>query len=270
MKNICQFHYLLLLLALGFSCSTPEKKEEAPVKIEMITDQGTVILQLSNKTPKHRDNMIRLVNEGYYDGLAFHRVIEGFGIQNGDLNTKVNLDTLEDYDLKQIPAEINKDLFHKRGALNAARNNNPERASAAAQFFLVQGTLQTDSTLDIAEDRINGWLAEYYVMHDKKYQDLTDSLKKAMEERDWETAGPIRDSLENLAKTYTPFEKYIIPEAHREVYKTIGGSPHLDQNYTVFGEILSGMDVVDGIAAAERDSTDRPLEDVRIQSMRIQ
>jgi peptidyl-prolyl cis-trans isomerase B (cyclophilin B) len=190
-------------------------------RIKLTTDSGVIVLRLYNKTPLHRDNFIKLVKQHYYDSVLFHRVIKGFMIQGGDPNSKRAAPRIQlgnggpGY---TIPAEFDTSLFHKRGALAAARegdNTNPTRASSGSQFYIVQGKKFTDAGLDSVE---------------------TFRLKGRK-----------------------------IPLNHREVYKTIGGAPHLDMGYTVFGEVESGMEVVDKIAAASRDSNNRPFNDIRMK-----
>jgi peptidyl-prolyl cis-trans isomerase B (cyclophilin B) len=191
-------------------------------KVKIITTKGTIIVQLSDKTPLHRNNFIKLVKQGYYNGILFHRVIKEFMIQAGDDSTKqaVPGKRYGNGGLKnKIPAEFDSSLFHKRGVLAAARDNNPEKASSGSHFYIVQGKKFTDSTLNEVEVKRMGGRK--------------------------------------------------IPERYREVYKTVGGAPHLDQNYTVFGEVVRGMHVVDTIAQMERDQYDRPKEDVRIIRMKL-
>lgn len=255
-------------------CSSHSEKEQkhSPVQVEMTTTLGTIVVELSDKTPKHRDNFVKLVNEGKYDSLLFHRVIQTFVIQGGDPDSKYAsaADTLGEGDLDYtVPAEIDTSLFHKRGALGAARDGNPERASSAMQFYIVQGKTYTDSLLDVAEGRINGWLAQHYYINDPANKAFRDSMVMVMEKEDWEAYGTYYDSLRKLSKDYTNFDRYTIPSAHREVYKTTGGIPHLDQNYTVFGQVVAGMNVVDSIAAVKTDTLDRPIRDVRILSMKL-
>jgi peptidyl-prolyl cis-trans isomerase B (cyclophilin B) len=238
----------------------------------MITDAGTLQLELYNETPQHRDNFIKLVREGAYDSLLFHRVIENFMIQGGDPDSKVALesDTLGNGDLPYtVPAEFHPTLFHKKGALAAARTGNPERASSSMQFYLVQGRVLTDSALIRAENLINEWLSEHYVVHEPANKSLLDSLKKAEADENWEQFMALNDSVIALAKTYQNFERYTIPEDHRQVYKTIGGTAFLDQNYTVYGEVISGLNVIDSIAKVPTDSLDRPVKDVRILKIRV-
>ena len=126
-----------------------------------------------------------------------------------------------------------------------------------------------DSLIDIDQDRINGWLAEHYIKKDTTYKGITDALNNAIKNEDWEHYQLYNDSIKAIAKIYNKYEKYTIPEAHREVYRTFGGTPHLDQNYTVYGEIVKGLEVVDSIAIVETSPLDRPIEDVRILSVKV-
>jgi len=210
-----------IILFLGLICllTSAEAKKR---KVKIITGKGTIVVLLSDKTPQHRDNFIKLVKQKFYDSIIFHRVIKDFMIQAGDPDTR-KPEPGKRYGeggLKYtIPAEFDTSLFHKRGVLAAARDNNPEKASSSCQFYIVQGKKYTDSSLNEVEiKRLGG--------------------RK-------------------------------IPLNHREVYKTTGGSPHLDQNYTIFGEVIKGMNVVDKIANSARDQYDRPKEDVRIIKMRL-
>ena len=270
--------YFISMILAGhlISCSVKESENNElpqPTQVILTTNMGEVTLELSNKTPKHRDNFISLVEEGAFDSLLFHRVIEGFVIQGGDPNSKYAsaTDTLgnggRDY---KVPAEFDSTLFHKRGALGAARNGNPDRASSAMQFYIVQASTPiADSVFDIAEGRINGWLKSHYHINAPENQVWYDSLKNVMEAENWEAYALLNDTLKVLAENFEDFDQYSIPEAHREVYRSIGGVPHLDQNYTVFGEVTTGMSVVDSIAASTTNDLDRPLQDVRIISARI-
>lgn len=203
------------------------KRKDRKRDIEMVTTDGTIILRLSDSTPLHRDNFLRLVKSHFYDSLLFHRVIQYFMIQCGDPTSrnaapgKALGDSSPPY---TIPAEFRVTLFHKRGVLAAARESddvNPEKASSSSQFYIVQGKKFTDAGLDSVEIK---------------------RLKRK------------------------------IPDYQREVYKTLGGSPHLDMNYTIFGEVVSGMETVDKIAAeptSKGEDLDRPLKDTRILSARL-
>lgn len=273
MKNLS-----IVVLLLAFACTNssnytkeePESPPETHVKLE--TTAGKIILKLYNETPQHRDNFIKIVNDDILDSVLFHRVIEAFMIQGGDPDSKYAMadDTLGNGGLDYtVPAEFHPDLFHKKGALGAARDNNPEKASSSTQFYIVQGKVLNDSLIDMNQGRINGWLAESFLKNDSTYAPYFDTMNVAMQDRDRETYMRIANFLNEEAIQKDGFEEYIIPENHREVYKTIGGTPHLDQNYTVFGEVVKGLEVVDSIAAVETNSLDIPLEDVRILKAEI-
>ena len=274
MKNTIKAISIIWVLILLGSCNT---KVESPedikrTSLEVITDKGTMVIELYNETPKHRDNFIKLAKEGTYDSLLFHRVINKFMVQAGDPDSRNARpqDTLGNGGLEyKVDAEFHPDLFHKKGVLGAARDGNPERASSAMQFYITQGTIKNDSIIDRDEKRINTWLAEHFSNNDPANKSLVDSLDKAIENKNLKNYTRFNDSLVNLAKTYTNFDSYTIPEAHREVYRTIGGTPHLDQNYTVFGEVVKGLHVIDSIAIVKTGVYDRPLIDVRIISMKV-
>ena len=249
-----------------------ENFSEDPIRVELITNFGTIILQLSDQTPLHRDNFVKLVESGTYDSLLFHRVIKEFMIQGGDTQSKYadSVARLGSSDLPyQIPAEIVPGLFHKKGALAAARTGNPERASSSTQFYIVQGKIQNDSLLAHNEGRINKMLARYYGINDPANKPLIDSLEMARTANDSTVIKDLNTRLNLILDNYWNYEKYSIPEDHRLVYQTIGGTPHLDQNYTVFGEVISGLEVVDAIAAVETNRQARPISEVRILRMRV-
>lgn len=277
MKATLRTILLLLTIPVLWSCSTKktsyESSEEAKrTSIEMVTDYGTMIIELYNETPLHRDNFVKLAEEGAFDSLLFHRVIEKFMIQGGDPDSKNAQpeDTLGNGGLSyKVDAEFKPELFHKKGALGAARDGNLQRASSSMQFYIVQGKVFNDSLLTAAETRINGWLATHYFKHDTANQSLTNALQKAEADENWEQYALLNDSIKSLAKDYDNFEQYIIPDEHREVYKSLGGTPHLDQNYTVFGEVVKGLEVVDSISAVQTGVYDRPITDTRIQTVRV-
>lgn len=189
--------------------------------VEIETTLGTMTAELYNATPKHRDNFIKLAEEGYYDGLLFHRVIAGFMIQGGDPDSR-NAPTGKMLGMGgpsyQIPAEFVDTLAHVKGALAAARTNNPEKKSSGSQFYIVQG------------------------------------------------AGPLKD--ENLNQVEMMKNFHYTPE-QRKAYLELGGTPHLDRDYTVFGRVVKGLDVIDKIAAVKTAAADRPVEDVKILKMRV-
>ncbi|WP_207421760.1 peptidylprolyl isomerase [Desertivirga brevis] len=209
----------IIIALLVFSCSltfAAQKPRNFYVRIK--TSKGESIVRLYNETPKHRDNFLKLTKEGFFNKTLFHRVIKDFMVQGGDPDSKKAKpgQLLGGGSLSYtIPAEFHPELFHKKGALAAARNNNPEKASDASQFYIVEGKTYTDDELNKVEKfRLNG---------------------------------------------------YKIPEPEREVYKSLGGAPFLDQNYTVFGEVVKGIEMVDAIISVSTDGNDRPLEDITMQ-----
>ncbi len=229
MKPIFIF-FILFLSASVLSLATaqplvPVKKRDLKKDVFMKTDAGNLILRLKDETPIHRDNFIKLVKSGYYNDISFHRVIAGFMIQAGDEKTKRKADSTKFLKAYTLPAEISPDFFHKKGMLAAARmgdNVNPKRESSGVQFYIVQGRVFNDKSLDSVETyRLNG--------------------RK-------------------------------IPLDQREVYKTTGGAPHLDQTYTIFGELVNGFDVLDKIAQTKtsgRQGGDKPLADIRIKKVKM-
>lgn len=212
---------LLFLCAMFLGISLTHAQTPKHYYVEIHSSKGDALLKLNNETRKHRDNFVKLVREGYYDSLLFHRVIQNFMIQGGDPDSRYAGSRQKlgeggpDY---RIPAEILPELIHKKGAIGAARDNNPGKESSASQFYLVQGRVFSQSALDSLETfRLKG-------------------------------------------QKLSPLQ--------RETYSTLGGAPHLDGNYTVFGELIKGIEMVDKIAAVKTDDADRPLEDQRM-SMRV-
>lgn len=226
---------ILLLLALALTSCTSQKKIEKSSKKETTeaetknntmtqvlikTSMGDITIALYNETPQHRDNFIKLVKEGYYDGVLFHRIIKGFMIQTGDPDSKTAKPGQRlgmggpGY---RVPAEFVPTIFHRRGAVAAARDNNPAKASSGSQFYIVDGTVYDDNYLNMIAQR--------------------------------------------TGKTFS--------EEQKKAYTTDGGAPFLDGDYTVFGEVVSGMIVVDKIAAQAKDANDRPVEDIKIISAKV-
>ncbi len=203
------FTLFILLITVTAAFAKPPKNQYVRIK----TTYGECIIRLYNETPQHRDNFIKLAKKGFYNGTLFHRVIQDFMIQGGDpdsKNAKPNVELGNGDVGYTIPAEFRDSLFHKKGVLAAARDDNPKKASSGCQFYIVQGKRMTDTMINKAEKR---------------------SGRK-------------------------------IPEWQRQYYRTVGGVPHLDGNYTVYGEVVAGLDMVDLIAAVKKDANDRPLVDV--------
>ncbi|MDD6745741.1 MAG: peptidylprolyl isomerase [Prevotella sp.] len=220
MKTFCYLMWMLMLPLSGMA-QTDTLRHEVLVE----TNMGNIRMALFNETPVHRDNFIKMVKEGYYDGILFHRVINRFMIQTGDSTTRHALpgDSVGEYSPPYTlqPEILFPRYYHKRGVVAAARepdNVNPNRESSPAHFYIVYGRRYTDEGLDKVQERITK---------------ATDG-------------------------------KVTLPPEVRQWYKDHGGTPHLDGQYTVFGEVLEGMDVVDRIQTVETDKRDRPLQDVRI------
>ena len=217
LKNYLIAPIVYILISFIF-LSAPAKAQEAKIEhlIKIETSKGDMLIKLYNETPAHRDNMIKLIKEEFYKNQLFHRVIKDFMVQGGDPHSTgaekgQRLGSVgAGY---TVPAEFHKDLIHKKGALAAARKGdsvNPEQASSASQFYLVQGRTLTPEEIDVLTQR--------------------------------------------GAASFT--------EESAEIYMTLGGTPHLDGSYTVFGEVIEGLDILDAIAASPCDAYDRPIEDV--------
>jgi cyclophilin family peptidyl-prolyl cis-trans isomerase len=264
---------LCLLGGLACLSLTPAPK---PVKVEMVTDHGTIRIMLYNETPLHRDNFIKLVKEHYYDSLLFHRVIRGFMIQGGDPDSKRAKQGVElgnggpSY---TIPAEFNRNLFHRKGVLAAARESdldNPSQASSGSQFYIVQGRVFPDSLLTKQETRITKMKAFNKVINKPENISLLQRYKKHTQEENFDSVKVVTDAVNLLAEKEIPnMEPYKFTEAERQIYSTIGGTPHLDQSYTIFGEVYEGMDIVEKIAEEKTDERARPVKDVRILRVSI-
>ena len=276
----------ILLICLAFialtACSAGPKKQtnhhmenEKRTLVKLETTMGNITVALYNETPKHRDNFIKLVKEGVYDSTLFHRVIKQFMIQAGDPDSKNASDTamLGSGDVGYtIPAEFNPKFFHKKGVLAAARQGddvNPEKASSGCQFYIVTGRKFTEPQLLGMENKIN----------EQREEALFDSLaRRHMKEiykmrKAGDNAGllELQDTLEAQARELADKEeKFRFTPEQIKAYSTIGGAPHLDGSYTVFGEVTEGMEVVENIEIAKTNRADRPVENIRILKASIQ
>ena len=258
--------FLSVLLIICFSTTSCARKNDKEPVIKFKTTEGTIVVKLYPKTEKHRDNFVKLVESGYYDGVLFHRVIRDFMIQAGDPDSKSagRKAELGSGDVKYtVPAEIvYPEYYHKKGALAAARqgdNVNPQRASSGAQFYIVQGKVFDDEGLNKIEAR-NRQKAEA-----AKVRLLSDSIIKARKLSQPVLSPQLLDSVLTLARqTLNANPVYKFTELQRNDYKTIGGTPHLDGEYTVFGEVTKGLEIVSNISRTKTGKLDRPVVDVRV------
>jgi len=272
LKLVFASSIIVLLFACIEQTQTTDTTKMKRTEIELITNKGTMVLSLYNETPLHRDNFINLTKHRAYDSVLFHRVIKDFMIQAGDPDSRkaTATDTLGEGDVPyKVAAEFNADLFHKKGVLAAARDNNPEKSSSGMQFYIVHGKIFNDSTLERTETYRSRENAKEFFKDDATKKLLLNEADKAMKTRSLDYYNRVMDSLLVLAKMETDFQPYSIPNNQRDVYKTSGGTPHLDQNYTVFGEVVQGLGVLDSIINVQTNTLDRPIHDVRILSMRL-
>lgn len=273
------FLFMICVLSLSEGANAQinmakQMANEKETKVVFETTLGNIVVKLYNETPKHRDNFLKVVNDSVYNGVLFHRVIKDFMIQTGDPSSKTAEagQQLGSGDLGYtVEAEfVYPQYFHKKGALAAARTGdavNPERRSSASQFYIVTGKSYSLQQVEMMEQR----------MGDQKKEDIFSGLVRERVDsiRNMQAAG---DSLgleelqkELIALTEAEYAKNPLKftPAQVEAYTTVGGTPHLDGQYTVFGEVVEGMDVVDKIQQAATDPSDRPVEDIKIISAKV-
>jgi len=257
------------------SMATDKPAAHKGALVEMKTTMGDITLLLYDDTPVHQANFLKLVKDGYYDGVLFHRVIRDFMIQTGDPDSKTARPGQQlgagdpGYTLE---AEIKcPQFFHKRGALAAARTGdqvNPERRSSGSQFYIVTGRKFNATQLDQMEKQMEyERKREVFNRLQMENRDSIMSLRKA---RDNEALEALRLRLVDLTeKEVAGQDGAKFTTEQREAYTTVGGAPHLDGTYTIFGEVVDGMDVVDKIEHVSTDGADRPVEDVKVISMKV-
>lgn len=281
MKNLPIILIIVFLPFFMISCQSEEAQESETDTIELTetivpeisedilnadmvlieTSFGNMKVKLYDETPKHKENFIKLAAQGFYNDLLFHRVISDFMIQGGDPDSKgAPAGTMlgnggPGY---TIPAEFNDSLFHFKGVLAGARmpdNVNPNKESSGSQFYIVQGNVFTEEELADMEE---GMSINNYIM---THPDVQESLGQLQINQDKEGIDKLLESIANEKD----FVMMKFPDFKREKYKTIGGTPHLDNNYTVFGEVIEGLEVIDKIAAVIKDPNDRPIEDITMK-----
>ena len=263
------FLIVVSLFVLNVSCVGSSKIPDENI-VTIKTDFGEIKVKLYDDTPKHRDNFIKLVNEGFYNDLLFHRVINKFMIQGGDPNSR-NAEPAAQIGSGgpgyTIPAEINPKYFHKKGALAAARlggPKNPEKNSSGSQFYIVQGDIFRPGQLDTLELSIN--LQRKDLIMREHFQASMYKFAEFKEKNDKEGYDKLVIQIRVEADSiYDASQKFKLTREQRDVYTTIGGYPALDGEYTIFGEVVKGFDVIDKIAAVPTNDKNRPLENVKMK-----
>ncbi len=260
-----------LILSLILILMAISNAQADPV-VDIRTTLGDIKVKLYDDTPVHRDNFLKLVREKYYDGVLFHRVIKDFMVQTGDPDSRTADSTamLGSGDPSYtLPAEINYPKhFHKYGALAAARTAdqvNPERRSSGSQFYIVTGEKQSERTLDMMMQRANNERKQKYFNGLVKQH--IDEIRALRQKNDSVGLETLRQELARQTEETVKDEP--MPEEIRRTYLTQGGTPHLDGQYTVFGEVIEGMDVVEKIQNVETGRADRPKVDIRVLSMKV-
>lgn len=268
-KVVAMAVFAITLISIS---ATPPKPPTGPAIVEIKTKFGVMKVKLYDETPLHRDNFLKLVKQNFYDSLTFHKVVYGLVAQGGDAKSKYATadSVIGDADLGyRIPAEFRGNLIHKYGALAAARDNIPDMASNASQFFIVQGRRYTLDELI----KIEGFKNQR-IKSDMLYLiTQADSTKRRME--DFTLRGD-RDGLKKFVASFQPVVDSLFKQRGEfkftnqqiQEYTSIGGIPQLDSGYTVFGEVISGFNIIDSICAQKTAKNERPLEDIRMK-MRV-
>lgn len=268
MSRLILFMVSILTISF-FSCSNKTNSEDDLVIIK--TEFGDMKVKLYDDTPKHKENFLKLVNDGFYDGLLFHRVMSNFMIQGGDPDSK-NAEPGVRLGLGSPGYTIESEFmsekhFHKKGALAAARKgtNNPEKRSSGSQFYIVQGEVYTPGQLDTLE-MMNAQKQKNDLLR-QHLEAANGELQTYRENNDPQgfniRIAEIREEVDSIFEASD--NKFKFTGEQKETYTTIGGYPSLDGEYTVFGEVVDGLDVLDKIAGVETDENNRPLSDIKME-----
>lgn len=251
------------------SAAQPQTTNSKMTKVKLETTMGDIVVELYNETPQHRDNFVKLVQEGYYDGVLFHRVIKDFMIQTGDGNSKTAGPdaTLGDGDPGYtIPAEfVYPKYFHKRGALAAARTGdqvNPERRSSGSQFYIVTGKIYSSDELKMMTQRLA--TVKKQDIFRRLVNENHAQIETLQRNQDNEGLNELQNRLIQQTEAEAAQSPFSLTDEQIDAYTSVGGTPHLDGQYTVFGQVIEGMDVVDRIQNAQTGRMDRPVSDIKI------
>jgi peptidylprolyl isomerase len=272
MKKVLISITLTILMSMASINAAEKPSNNKDVMVELSTEFGTMKILLYGETPKHRDNFLKLVEQGFYNDLLFHRVIKDFMIQGGDPDSKgaAQGKQLGAGDVGYtIPAEfVYPKYYHKKGALAAARQGdqvNPEKRSSGCQFYIVQGKKLSDAEIKQMEYNLLGQAKEsrfYEIVRERSVEIQKLRMEKnqaGLNNLQSEIVAQLEDEFKDKAS------QYVMSDEMKEVYKTVGGTPFLDNAYTVFGEVVEGLDVIDKIAAVETAPGDRPKSDVKMK-----
>lgn len=263
-----------MMNSMNSDSKTTVQAPKEDVIVEMNTTLGPIKLLLYGDTPRHLENFVKLASEGFYDGLLFHRVINDFMIQGGDPDSR-NAVSCAQLGGGDVPYQIDAEFvyprhFHKRGALAAARQGdavNPEKKSSGSQFYIVTGKTYTPEQLEQMEQRLK--LTRQKEIFDSLAREQRDTIMAMRRNRDQAGLNSLQDELVKKSDTIVKNQNIGFSAEQKEAYTTVGGTPHLDGAYTVYGEVIQGMDVVDAIQKVETGAADRPVKDVRIISMKV-
>lgn len=251
---------LILLIVTMILSDIQAQKPQKEKMVQITTDYGNITVKLYNETPGHRDNFLKLAESGKFDGSIFHRVIKDFMIQGGEF-PGCNY---------TIPAEITPKYAHKKGALAAARMGddvNPERASSGCQFYIVQGRKDNENTIKMIETRRNSVLKNQLMnefFSKPENAAYRERMVKLQQEKNNDSIMALYKEIDPLVEKEMADKKFAYTPEQVKDYATIGGTPHLDGAYTVFGEVVEGLEVVDKIAAVQTAPGDKPLQDVKM------
>lgn len=265
---------LTSLIVFSFFLTSCAQKKGRDYVVTIKTSYGDMVAILYDETPKHKENFVKLAQEKFYDSLLFHRVIEEFMIQGGDPNSK-NAQPGQALGSGgpgyTIDAEFVPQYFHEKGAFSAARlgdTANPKKASSGSQFYIVQGKKYTDEELtqleqSIQYNRKNNHLREILFM--PEYEAVREEVVAKQRAGDGAWLGSFFEQADTLIRKVKPeYKPFAFTEEQRTRYKEVGGAPHLDGDYTVFGKVIQGLEVIDKIAAVQKGPGDRPMVDVHM------
>ena len=249
---------LIVLAVLTTMLTACDDNKDAVVTIH--TEYGDMKAILYNETPLHKKNFLELAKSGRYDSTTWHRIIKNFMIQGGNVNAKEGTREAEE---DRIPAEIVDGFYHTKGALAAARQGdqvNPKKKSSATQFYIVHGKVWTKSELTVDQVKLNQGISK--LLSDPKFEELTKQFQDLSKARDFDAMNELALENKELVEQELGIglNKDFDPD-RLELYTTVGGAPHLDSEYTVFGRVVEGLDVIDKIAAVETGRMDKPVKD---------